>query len=215
LADVLIRCAAPVPAGTAPLSFKTHSKGAKGNQGERKEMALDAIQLAKFEHDFGFPLPEFMRFLYDRFDGFSGNFGKRYAILFRLDELRDQNDRYRLDSIAEGLVLFGSDGSGEAFCFTHGVSSTIVRLPFVPMSRKYEKPISADSRQFLEALGWQDTKAILASEAYEIVELTPVVFGGSPTNKNNKMEMGRHQHQEYVQFWNDKYLQMTRGGNLA
>lgn len=42
---------------------------------------------------------------------------------------------------------------------------------------------------------------------FELVELTPVIFGGSSTDKNNKVYLNRKQHFEFVRFWNNKLAQ--------
>jgi hypothetical protein len=36
----------------------------------------------------------------------------------------------------------------------------------------------------------------------EIVEIKPVVLGGSPTDPKNKAVLNRAQHIEYVRYWN-------------
>ena len=36
----------------------------------------------------------------------------------------------------------------------------------------------------------------------EIVEITPIILGGSPTDPKNKHVLTRAQHFEYVRYWN-------------
>lgn len=36
----------------------------------------------------------------------------------------------------------------------------------------------------------------------EIIEVKPAIFGGSPTDPQNKVLVTREQHFEYVRYWN-------------
>ena len=45
----------------------------------------------------------------------------------------------------------------------------------------------------------------------ELVEITPVILGGSPTDPKNKMWLTRAQHVQYVRFWNTKLAQLRSG----
>ena len=39
-------------------------------------------------------------------------------------------------------------------------------------------------------------------EDHEIIEIMPIIFGGSPTDKSNKAKINRKQHIDYVKYWN-------------
>lgn len=45
-------------------------------------------------------------------------------------------------------------------------------------------------------------KNIESMEGMEIVEITPIILGGSPTEPQNKMLLTRQQHFEFVCYWN-------------
>lgn len=40
-------------------------------------------------------------------------------------------------------------------------------------------------------------------KGYELHEIHPVKFGGSPINLNNKTPLTRIEHMEYTKFWNE------------
>lgn len=58
-----------------------------------------------------------------------------YVSLWPIDEVAQLNKNYRVADFAPGLVLFGSDGGGEAFAFdARDGGMEIVQVPFVGMS---------------------------------------------------------------------------------
>ena len=53
---------------------------------------------------------------------------------FDLEDLFDQNANYKAEQFAPGLLIFGSDGGGEAFAFDMRFDPPpVVAVPFVPM----------------------------------------------------------------------------------
>ncbi len=57
-----------------------------------------------------------------------------YLQLWRLEELIELNREYQVEQFASGLLLFGSDGGGEAYGFLNRDGSVqIVGVPFVPL----------------------------------------------------------------------------------
>jgi hypothetical protein len=48
----------------------------------------------------------------------------------------------------------------------------------------------------------------------EIVEISPVILGGSPTDLQNKCTLTREQHFEYVRYWN-KIVNLRKKENKA
>ena len=87
-------------------------------------------------------------------DGGAGDVGGgEYAMLWSSDEIEKNNIVYEVANYAPGLVLFGSNGGGEAFAFdTMQAVATIGIVPFVGMSRKEYRPIAATFHQFLNKL---------------------------------------------------------------
>ena len=84
-------------------------------------------------------------------EGFVGN--ESYVILWKLNDLLDLNESYDVQEYAPGLLLFGSDGGGEAFAFnTTEKPWGIVQVPFVGMELKYAEVLAIDFVEFLRYL---------------------------------------------------------------
>lgn len=76
-----------------------------------------------------------------------------YLILFPAEQIAVLNEAYEVDRWAEGLVIFGSDGGGEAIAFdTRSLPPRIVSVPFVGMSLDLVRPIAFDLKGFSESL---------------------------------------------------------------
>ena len=88
-------------------------------------------------------------------DGFVGE--NAYVILWKCGELAEMNEAYEVKDYAPGLLLFGSDGGGEAFGFdTRDADWPIVQVPFIGMGWRYAKPCGKSFAGFLEWLGQVD-----------------------------------------------------------
>lgn len=113
----------------------------------------DGDQLAEAETHFRCSLPvQYRRFLSDQ-DGGEGFVGGQYLILWRASELVEFNREYEAQKYAPGLLLFGSNGGGEAFAFdTRDNSMRIVMVPFVGMSLKDAAPVADSFENFLSNL---------------------------------------------------------------
>jgi hypothetical protein len=74
-----------------------------------------------------------------------------YVNLWPINELAELNQEYRAGEFAPGLLLFGSDGGGEAFAFDRRNSAMpIVGVPFVGMSLNEVRPIAPTFAEFLK-----------------------------------------------------------------
>jgi hypothetical protein len=81
-------------------------------------------------------------------DGLVG--ANRYVILWRLEELLKLNGAYQTQEFAPGLLLFGTNGGGEAYAFDmRSCSTPIVSVPFVGMAVDTVRPICGDFDVFL------------------------------------------------------------------
>jgi hypothetical protein len=109
---------------------------------------LDAV-----ERHFGCVLPEqYKAFMINR-DGGEGFVGNQYLVLWRAGELIDLNRDYESDRYAPGLMLFGSNGGGEAFAFDLRDLKMAIRIvPFIGMSLKDAVFIADDFDSFLTHL---------------------------------------------------------------
>jgi hypothetical protein len=112
-----------------------------------------AAALREFECKAGLRLPEeYVQFLRQA-DGGEGFIGNAYLILWRVAELVELNRAYQVAEYAPGLLLFGSDGGGEAFAFDMRTEAkAIVAVPFVGMELELVRPFGSNFGAFLEEL---------------------------------------------------------------
>jgi hypothetical protein len=106
------------------------------------------------EAHFGCVLPvQYKRFM-GTHDGGEGFIGKQYLILWKAAELIDFNRDYEAAKYAPGLLLFGSNGGGEAFAFdTREAESMKIRMvPFIGMSLQDGKLVADTFEDFLTCL---------------------------------------------------------------
>lgn len=99
-------------------------------------------------------IPEDYREFLTIANGGEGFIGKNaYIILWPVDELASMNEAYEVENYAPGLLIFGSDGGGEAYGFdTRDAQWATVAIPFVGMAWSLARPIAASFRGFLEHL---------------------------------------------------------------
>src|SRR4051794_1898687 len=92
---------------------------------------------------------EFMRLT----NGGEGFIGEGYASFFALDQLQLMNESYEVEDFAPGLVIFASNGGGEAYGFdTRDEEWPIVMVPFIVMDWKYAIPMGRSFSEFLQML---------------------------------------------------------------
>ncbi|TPM38128.1 SMI1/KNR4 family protein [Mesorhizobium sp. B2-3-4] len=78
-------------------------------------------------------------------NGGEGFIGDNYIIFFKAEELADFNREYEVAKYAPGILLFASNGGGEAYGFdTQDVEMPIVRIPFIFMERQSAETIARD-----------------------------------------------------------------------
>lgn len=181
-----------------------------------------AEKIAAAERTMGRSLPseygEFLRWT----NGGEGIIGKTYVMLWRAEELGQYNESYQVEIYAPGLLLFGSDGSGEAYAFDtrEPQKFAVMVVPFVGMDLQYAKALAPTFVEFLSMLRAESAPAdgsqrhcnSLAGK--EIFEIAPVILGGSPTDPANKTVFTRQQHIEAVRYWN-KFILGVRNSKLT
>jgi len=109
------------------------------------------IALTQAEREIGAKLPfEYLEFLKIR-NGGEGFVGPNsYVMLWRAEELASLNQAYEVQKYAPGLLLFGSDGGGEAYGFDTRTSDwEIVQVPFVGMTWDLVWPLAKSFKEFL------------------------------------------------------------------
>ena len=102
----------------------------------------------------GVALPkDYTKFLKEH-NGGEGFIGDSYIIFFKAEELVDFNREYEVEKYAPGILLFASNGGGEAYGFdTDDVEMPIVRIPFIFMERQSAETIARDLADLL--LRWR------------------------------------------------------------
>lgn len=109
--------------------------------------------IVEAETHFGCAFPTQYRHFMTHHDGGEGFIGGQYLILWRASELVEFNREYEAEKYAPGLLLFGSNGGGEAFAFdTRDNSMRIVMVPFIGMSLKDATPVAESFENFLSYL---------------------------------------------------------------
>lgn len=91
----------------------------------------------------GIALPaDYLDFLRQH-NGGEGFIGANYIVFWKAEELMDFNREYEVEKYAPGILLFGSDGGGEAYGFdVQSREMLIVRVPFIGMERRYATPVA-------------------------------------------------------------------------
>ena len=98
----------------------------------RPSATLAAI--TECESQLGAKLPEDYCVFLRLTNGGEGFIGKNYMIFWRVEELVQLNQSYEVQRYADGLLIFGSSGGGEAYGFdTRHPTWPVVRLPFIGM----------------------------------------------------------------------------------
>lgn len=113
----------------------------------------DAAAIHSFEAAADIKLPpDYVDFL-RRTNGGVGFIGENYVHLWRIEELREFNRGYGADEFAPGLLLFGSDGGGEAFAFVK-LSETyqVVMVPFTGLQMSDAVACGRDFDDFIQNL---------------------------------------------------------------
>ena len=86
-------------------------------------------------------------------NGGEGFIGQECAIFWKVEDLAQANADYQVHEYAAGLLIFGSDGGGEAYGFdTRREPWSVVRMPFVGMNWDQAISIGDSFNEFLERL---------------------------------------------------------------
>ncbi|KVO88110.1 cell wall assembly protein [Burkholderia ubonensis] len=76
-------------------------------------------------------------------DGGEGFLGRDYLILWRAEDIVKFNREYEVDEYAPGLLIFGSNGGGEAYAFDTRVNPMqVVQVPFIGMDLADAIPVA-------------------------------------------------------------------------
>lgn len=105
------------------------------------------------QHDLSVVFPvDYVEFIQES-SGAEGVVGDSYLVLWSIEDLGPKNIAYRVKEFAPGLLIFGSDGAGEAYAFTIGAKQTeIVNVPFIGMGIEDPTFMGNTFTEFLESL---------------------------------------------------------------
>lgn len=120
---------------------------------ERRPGATTAAMTAGAA-ELGAPLPaDYVEFL-KLTNGGEGFINKQaYVMLWGIEELASMNKSYEVEKYAPGLLIFGSDGGGEAYGFdTRDSQWPVVQVPFVGMDWSLAQRKGQSFGDFLERL---------------------------------------------------------------
>ena len=118
----------------------------------RRPGATDAA-IAESEKQLGLKLPaEYMEFL--KFaNGGEGFIGREHVILWGVEELASMNQSYEVQKYVPGLLIFGSNGGGEAYGFDSRTPHwPVVQVPFVGMDWRDARSLGDLFSEFLRRL---------------------------------------------------------------
>lgn len=110
--------------------------------------------LERFFETFGKKLPNDLREILEATDGAEGMINENFLRLWGASDIIESNKSYQADLYAPGLLLFGTNGGGEAYAFdTRPVNSMpVVEVPFIGMDLKYANFQASTLTDFLEKL---------------------------------------------------------------
>ncbi len=113
-------------------------------------------QIAAFSAASGLTLPQDYADFLKQANGGEGLVGPNvYLMLFAVDELWPLNKAYQIEDYVPGLLIFGSDGGGEAFAFNTLDDMRVVRIPFVGMDPATMESLANTFTAFIEYLSKQ------------------------------------------------------------
>lgn len=149
------------------------------------------------------------------YGGCEGFLGDTYLRLFQLDELESANAAYELQKYAPDLLLFGTDGGGDAFAFALP-GFRVVQVPLIPLSAELADILAPNFRSFILSLATAGESADANPETLglEVHEIHPVCLGGDPVSPKNKAYVPLAKHAELAAYWNKVYARQ-RGGDVG
>ncbi len=124
-----------------------------------------------------------------------------YLTLFDESEIAPITRSYGLDSILPGFSIFGIRGWDEFLIRDSG--GRLFAIPTVPLDTKYLRPAE---NLFDGAVLQIDAQLSGKIKWY----VTPLVFGGDPSDQNNLIWVDHGKHAELVRWWNNKYVEVLR-----
>ncbi len=140
--------------------------------------------------------------------GREGFLGGTYLRLYRLEELMALNFEYEVPELFPEVLMFASNGCGEAFAFPIGQSS-VVQVPLIPLASEYAEYRAMGFTEFVKMLAesgaGRPSELNQAGEGVEMHFKQPVALGGNPTDGENRELVPVREHPELCRYWNKVY----------
>ena len=126
--------------------------------------------------------------LLDVHDGAEGWVGDSYVSLWPADEIVAHNKTLETHDYAPGLLLFGTDGGGEAYAIDFASDGHVVSVPMVGLCRDLVIEVGANVLEWLADLQGTSRSPPESPQAprMNLMEIHPVILGGDPTDSANK-----------------------------
>ena len=151
------------------------------------------------------------------YSGAEGWVGCDYVKFWDVDDLIKLNTEYKVSDYIPYIFLFGSDRGGNAFGINRE-NKEIIKLPFIPFDVEF---IEKTYKSFDEFINCLERNELNNKNHYsinpdtfnkEIFEKHPIVLGGDPSDKTNKVLIDEKEHVKAVVFFNE-VVKKVRNGN--
>lgn len=114
-------------------------------------VSIESVSLC--ESALGITLPEDYVACLTLCNGGEGFVGNSYLILWSVDEILPFNRDYEVSSFCPELLLFGSNGGGEAYAFDRrNVPWRVVQVPFIGMDYADCDDMGSSFTEFVERI---------------------------------------------------------------
>jgi hypothetical protein len=144
----------------APVSQNAVFERFKGNP----PASLESIVRCKAGLSFSLPA-DYVQFLL-QMDGGEGFVGEHYLMLWSVERFVEMNSGTYFSEAAPGLIVFGSDGGGEAFGFdARSAPPPIIMIPYSGMEWDAAIMLAPDFNSFLHLLWRTDDLFALRSKS--------------------------------------------------
>ena len=140
------------------------------------------------------------------FGGREGFLGDTYLRLYRLDELVALNVAYEVPVFLPEIILFGSNGTGNAFAFPLW-KEVVVQVPFVPLSKGVGKQCSATFGEFVTQLAESGEPEAPGPQVIgmEVHDIPPIDGDKEPGDTKTSGPVHPAKHAEICRYWNKVY----------
>lgn len=107
-------------------------------------------ELDEVQKSLGINLPEQYANFMLLSNGYEGLIGNSYVVIWKIEDLVGLNDGYAVKEFSPHLIIFGSDGGGEAYAFDTTKEMQIVNAPFIGLGLEDEKVIAKVFNEFIK-----------------------------------------------------------------